>query len=250
MCRWHLTERRGKYTGGQGSHSEAQDNLEKQAGRKPMVFIKSRHKPQHLGQTKHISFQLHYLFTYFYFFLSQQVWKPTQLSYCCVLSRPVVLCSLFLSALLLALLPFFHSVFLILLLFFLLFVCFFRFLFILYLSLFHSSNHGFFWLLPKRVTASIYFLLCSLILQSGSSGLGHLPMLWIYFPVSGLLCILLSNSSFLNECQPSIFHLDSVLILLLSPLLLYKMSAQFLPRKQRTKYKTIFFFFQSGFCFP
>lgn len=134
--------------------------------------------------------------------------------------------------------------------FFLLFVCFFRFLFILYLSLFHSSNHGFFWLLPKRVTASIYFLLCSLILQSGSSGLGHLPMLWIYFPVSGLLCILLSNSSFLNECQPSIFHLDSVLILLLSPLLLYKMSAQFLPRKQRTKYKTIFFFFQSGFCFP
>lgn len=72
-----------------------------------MMFIKSKHKTRHLGQTKHISSWLLYLLTYLSTssFHNRYKQELSCLIFCGF--QPEVLSSLFLSSLLLALVPFF-----------------------------------------------------------------------------------------------------------------------------------------------
>lgn len=167
-------ERTGKYAEGQDSHSEAQEKLEKQTDKKPMLFIKSKQKAQAWNRER--IFPPSSITTSLIFPLLSLTTSTMETVVSFAVSGLETLSSLFLTSLLLALLSFFNFVFPFL---FYLFVH----LFILYFSLFHSSNYNSFWFLPKRMTVSIHFLLPSLVLWSGSSGVGHLPMLWGYFPL-------------------------------------------------------------------
>lgn len=99
--------RTGKYAGGQDSHSEAQEKLQKQTDKRPMLFIKSKQKAQHCGRER--TFPPSSIITYLSTSSFHNRYKGNCCLFCSFWARNIIFSLLVLSPL--ALLSFFNFVF-------------------------------------------------------------------------------------------------------------------------------------------